>query len=83
MQITKVLLALSSPILGATFAVPGLDGSINPCRDLKEQPEIDKCYMRLALDHVLIHNPTFPFGALIVEYQERDFLLRRKLQSQE
>lgn len=72
MQITKALLALSSPILGATSAVPGLDGSINPCRDLKEQPEIDKCYMRLALDHVLIHNPTFPFGALIVDHTKNE-----------
>ena len=51
-----------------TYANIGPDGSINPCHDLQEQQEIDECYMRLALEHVLVHNPSFPFGALIVDH---------------
>ncbi|KAI8142762.1 cytidine deaminase-like protein [Fennellomyces sp. T-0311] len=61
------ILAVAGATLAATHAT-GPDGSINPCYDLKEQQEIDECYMRLALDHVLVHNPTFPFGALIVDH---------------
>ena len=72
------LLSFTTSVLSAVIAVLlisneananiGLDGSINPCHDLTEQQEIDECYMRLALNHVLIHNPTFPFGALIVDH---------------
>ncbi|RCI04291.1 hypothetical protein CU098_006378 [Rhizopus stolonifer] len=30
--------------------------------------ELDKCYMRIALDYALLHNPKAPFGALIVDH---------------
>ncbi|CDH58447.1 predicted protein [Lichtheimia corymbifera JMRC:FSU:9682] len=48
----------------------GPDGSFNPCRDIPmdDQVALDECYMQLALDHVMIHNPSFPFGALIVDH---------------
>lgn len=56
-------------ILSDTSAgVPGPDGSLNPCHGLTDLDAIDTCYMRLALEHVMIHNPQFPFGALIVDH---------------
>lgn len=30
--------------------------------------DIDECYMKIALDHALIYNPKYPFGALIVDH---------------
>lgn len=29
---------------------------------------IDECYMKIALNFALVHNPSFPFGALIVDH---------------
>lgn len=40
---------------------------MQPCQDLSKTA-IDECYMKIALDYALIHNPKFPFGALIVDH---------------
>jgi tRNA(Arg) A34 adenosine deaminase TadA len=40
----------------------------DPCQNLSSQRETDECYMKIALDHALIYNPKFPFGALIVDH---------------
>lgn len=39
-----------------------------PCQNLSSQTEIDECYMKIALDFAFVHNPQFPFGALIVDH---------------
>ncbi|KAG2226354.1 hypothetical protein INT45_000522 [Circinella minor] len=71
LSFTTSILSISIATLltkNKTYANIGPDGSSNPCHDLTEQQEIDECYMRLALEHVLVHNPSFPFGALIVDH---------------
>ncbi|KAI8068398.1 cytidine deaminase-like protein [Gongronella butleri] len=40
------------------------------CQNLAGQEAIDACYMKIALDYALIHNPGFPFGALIVDHSD-------------
>ncbi|KAI8647251.1 cytidine deaminase-like protein [Parasitella parasitica] len=44
----------------------------NLCQALQGQKAIDECYMKIALDYALIHNPRFPFGALIVDHTKND-----------
>ena len=60
----------SATITKSPSSASGPDGSFNPCRDISidDQVALDECYMQLALDHVMIHNPSFPFGALIVDH---------------
>ncbi|CAM0138925.1 hypothetical protein VKS41_008483 [Umbelopsis sp. WA50703] len=33
-----------------------------------DQKNLDECYMKIALDFAKVHNPKFPFGALIVDH---------------
>lgn len=61
------LLTIGSAILGFAYAV-----SANACKDLQNAKAIDECYMKIALDYALIHNPRFPFGALIVDHTKND-----------
>lgn len=42
------------------------------CNNLEDQKEIDECYMKIALDFAKIHNPQFPFGALIVDHTKNE-----------
>ena len=63
----KLFTALSTVLLIATSVV-----SANPCQDLKDPKAIDECYMKVALDYALLHNPGFPFGALIVDHTKND-----------
>lgn len=42
------------------------------CQGLESTKAIDACYMKIALDYALIHNPGFPFGALIVDHTKND-----------
>ncbi|CDS10278.1 hypothetical protein LRAMOSA02954 [Lichtheimia ramosa] len=60
----------TSKTLSSSSSAFGPDGSFNPCREIPvdNQVALDECYMQLALDHVMIHNPSFPFGALIVDH---------------
>ncbi|KAI9471042.1 MAG: cytidine deaminase-like protein [Benjaminiella poitrasii] len=44
----------------------------NNCHSLFEQKAIDDCYMRIALDYAMLHNPSFPFGALIVDHTKNE-----------
>ena len=44
----------------------------NPCYKLSDTKAVDECYMKIALDYALIHNPQFPFGALIVDHTKND-----------
>lgn len=44
----------------------------NSCQGLNGQKTIDECYMKIALDYAKIHNPGFPFGALIVDHTKND-----------
>lgn len=61
-SITSIILALAF-----TSNVHG-----NLCQGMKGTKATDECYMRLALDYALIHNPGFPFGALIVDHTKND-----------
>ncbi|KAI9256186.1 cytidine deaminase-like protein [Sporodiniella umbellata] len=40
------------------------------CQNRSSQELIDECYMKIALDYALLHNPKFPFGALIVNHDK-------------
>jgi hypothetical protein len=42
------------------------------CHHLEDQKDIDECYMKIALDFAKIHNPQFPFGALIVDHTKNE-----------
>lgn len=33
-----------------------------------DQKALDECYMQIALDFAKVHNPKFPFGALVVDH---------------
>ncbi|KAI9474200.1 MAG: cytidine deaminase-like protein [Benjaminiella poitrasii] len=44
----------------------------NNCHSLVEQKAIDACYMRIALDYAILHNPLAPFGALIVDHTKNE-----------
>jgi hypothetical protein len=44
----------------------------NPCSKLSDTKAVDECYMKIALNYALIHNPQFPFGALIVDHTKND-----------
>jgi hypothetical protein len=37
-----------------------------------DQQARDECYMRFALDFAKVHNPHFPFGALIVDHEQNE-----------
>jgi tRNA(Arg) A34 adenosine deaminase TadA len=50
----------------------GFASTANSCQELQDQKTIDECYMKIALDYALIHNPGFPFGALIVDHTKND-----------
>lgn len=65
---------LSALAVHADVTRTGRGGGINPCRHLTDQTEIDECYMRLALDHALIHNPSAPFGAVIVDHTTNEIM---------
>lgn len=45
---------------------------MQPCQNLSNMIAIDECYMKIALDYALIHNPKFPFGALIVDHTKNE-----------
>ncbi|KAI8393334.1 cytidine deaminase-like protein [Radiomyces spectabilis] len=44
----------------------------NHCQQYTEQNDIDECYMKIALDYALLHNPRFPFGALVVDHTQNE-----------
>jgi hypothetical protein len=56
----------------AILAILAYTVSANVCKDLESPKPIDECYMKTALDYALIHNPGFPFGALIVDHTKND-----------
>jgi hypothetical protein len=37
------------------------------CQGLKDQQAVDECFMKIALDYALVHNPGAPFGAIVVD----------------
>ncbi|KAK4514703.1 uncharacterized protein ATC70_002305 [Mucor velutinosus] len=57
-------------VLALGIATSGVNA--NSCQELNDQKAIDECYMKIALDYALIHNPGFPFGALIVDHIKND-----------
>jgi len=59
-----------SAIFALGMAATGV--SANSCQALNDQKATDECYMKIALDYALIHNPGFPFGALIVDHTKND-----------
>lgn len=59
------LLSLGSIITLFTYFTSTL---ASPC----EGPDIDACYMKIALDYALVHNPQFPFGTLIVDHTKNE-----------
>lgn len=50
----------------------GIAATADSCQEFQDQKTIDECYMKIALDYALIHNPGFPFGALIVDHTKND-----------
>lgn len=63
------LFSISSILLSSVGLI---QASLNPCKSLHEQKAIDECYMKIALDYAMYHNPGFPFGALIVDHTKND-----------
>jgi Cytidine and deoxycytidylate deaminase zinc-binding region len=64
-----LLKSLSSIILVVVAAFP-LSAMATECGG--DQHARDECYMKIALDFAKIHNPRFPFGALIVDHEQND-----------
>ncbi|KAH8549865.1 cytidine deaminase-like protein [Umbelopsis sp. PMI_123] len=64
-----LLKSLSAIILTAAAAFP-LSAVASEC--IGDQHARDECYMKIALDFAKIHNPRFPFGALIVDHEENE-----------
>ncbi|RCH90830.1 hypothetical protein CU097_009144 [Rhizopus azygosporus] len=62
------------PLLVALSLCITISNVVNaiPCNKLSDTKAVDECYMKIALDYALIHNPQFPFGALIVDHTKND-----------
>lgn len=59
------LFSILSVILGFTY-FNVIQGKV--CDGFASTKEMDECYMKIALDFGLTHNPTAPFGTLIVDH---------------
>ncbi|KAG1441722.1 hypothetical protein G6F56_011356 [Rhizopus delemar] len=55
--------------LAATL-LSGLTTVLAECQNSSDKKAVDECYMKIALDYALFHNPRFPFGALIVNHKK-------------
>lgn len=64
-----LLKSLSSIVLAFAAAFPLLVVATECDGD---QLARDECYMKKALDFAKIHNPRFPFGALIVDHEQNE-----------
>ncbi|CAO3655635.1 unnamed protein product [Mucor hiemalis] len=65
----KSFFSIPAAIIAFTYATAVYG---NPCQDAEGKKAIDECYMKTALDYAKIHNPGFPFGALIVDHTKND-----------
>jgi hypothetical protein len=68
-SLLMLLKSLSAIILTAAATFP-LSAVASEC--IGDQHARDECYMKIALDFAKIHNPRFPFGALIVDHEENE-----------
>ncbi|KAI9305860.1 cytidine deaminase-like protein [Cunninghamella echinulata] len=56
-------------VIYSLFIIDKVQGD---CQEKSTQLDIDECYMKIALDYALLHNPGFPFGALIVDHTKNE-----------
>jgi hypothetical protein len=55
-----------------SFGIASVASQSGECQGATDAKAIDECYMKVALDYALIHNPGFPFGALIVDHTKNE-----------